>query len=279
MTPHVTADTKVYDGTTTATIATATLTGAVTGDDREPDRCERDVRRQERRHRQDRHRHRPDAHRRRCRQLPLNATAATTTADITALALVGEHHGRGQGLRRHQRGDHPDPHAGGRHRAPTWSAYVGGAATFADKNVGTGKTVTVTGIAPDRRRRRELHRQHHGDHDGGHHAAGADGERDGPEQGLRRHHGRDRDPVRRSRRGDDLTLSYATASFADKNVGTGKPVSVSGINVTGGDAGNYTFNTTRHDHGRHHGACAHGDRDRPEQDLRRHHGGDGHPGR
>ena len=44
--------------------------------------------------------------------------------------------------------------------------------------------------------------------------------------------------------GDVLTLSYASAAFADKNVGTGKAVSVSGINVTGTDAGNYTFNTT-----------------------------------
>ena len=34
------------------------------------------------------------------------------------------------------------------------------------------------------------------------------------------------------------------ASFADKNVGTAKPVSVSGISISGADAGNYTFNTT-----------------------------------
>jgi YDG domain-containing protein len=36
------------------------------------------------------------------------------------------------------------------------------------------------------------------------------------------------------------TLSYASASFNNKNVGSGKPVSVSGISVSGGaDAGNY----------------------------------------
>ena len=44
--------------------------------------------------------------------------------------------------------------------------------------------------------------------------------------------------------GDVLTDSYTTASFSDKNVGTGKTVSVSGISISGADAGNYTFNTT-----------------------------------
>jgi hypothetical protein len=44
--------------------------------------------------------------------------------------------------------------------------------------------------------------------------------------------------------GDVFTDSYGSASFADKNVGTGKPVSVSGISISGADAGNYTFNTT-----------------------------------
>ncbi|MBH0178409.1 MAG: LEPR-XLL domain-containing protein [Nitrospira sp.] len=44
--------------------------------------------------------------------------------------------------------------------------------------------------------------------------------------------------------GDVFTASYTTATFADKNVGTGKTVSVSGISISGTDAGNYTFNTT-----------------------------------
>ena len=34
------------------------------------------------------------------------------------------------------------------------------------------------------------------------------------------------------------------ATFADKNVGTAKPVSVSGIAISGPDAGNYSSNTT-----------------------------------
>src|SRR2546428_164273 len=44
--------------------------------------------------------------------------------------------------------------------------------------------------------------------------------------------------------GDVFTASYTAASFANKTVGTGKPVSVSGISISGTDAGNYTFNTT-----------------------------------
>jgi hypothetical protein len=45
--------------------------------------------------------------------------------------------------------------------------------------------------------------------------------------------------------GDAVVANYATASFSNKNVGTAKPVSVSGITISGGDAGNYNLlNTT-----------------------------------
>ncbi|MEO9145252.1 MAG: YDG domain-containing protein [Ginsengibacter sp.] len=44
--------------------------------------------------------------------------------------------------------------------------------------------------------------------------------------------------------GDALSIIYSTATFANKNVGTAKTVSVSGISISGTDAGNYTFNTT-----------------------------------
>src|SRR5262249_5555826 len=44
--------------------------------------------------------------------------------------------------------------------------------------------------------------------------------------------------------GDNLTEVYISASFADKNVGTAKSVSVSGISISGTDAANYTANTT-----------------------------------
>src|SRR4029077_8124250 len=44
--------------------------------------------------------------------------------------------------------------------------------------------------------------------------------------------------------GDVFTDSYTSATFANKNVGTLKTVTVSGISISGADAGNYTFNTT-----------------------------------
>lgn len=44
--------------------------------------------------------------------------------------------------------------------------------------------------------------------------------------------------------GDDLTLGYSTASFDTKNAGLGKTVTFMGLNVTGADAGNYTWSTS-----------------------------------
>ena len=41
--------------------------------------------------------------------------------------------------------------------------------------------------------------------------------------------------------GDDLKIASTSATFANKNVGTDKPVTVSGITLDGKDAGNYTF--------------------------------------
>ena len=43
--------------------------------------------------------------------------------------------------------------------------------------------------------------------------------------------------------GDNLVLGSADSAFSDKNAGTGKTVMVSGISVSGSDAGNYTWNT------------------------------------
>src|SRR5205814_3999571 len=44
--------------------------------------------------------------------------------------------------------------------------------------------------------------------------------------------------------GDVLTPSYTEATFADKDIGTNKTVTVSGIALSGTDAANYAFNTT-----------------------------------
>ena len=44
--------------------------------------------------------------------------------------------------------------------------------------------------------------------------------------------------------GDTVTYAGGTATFADKNVSTGKTVTAIGLGLTGADAGNYTVNTT-----------------------------------
>src|SRR5262249_54967765 len=44
--------------------------------------------------------------------------------------------------------------------------------------------------------------------------------------------------------GDDLSEGYSSATFSDKNVGTGKSVSVVGIGLSGVDAGNYALQNT-----------------------------------
>jgi hypothetical protein len=41
--------------------------------------------------------------------------------------------------------------------------------------------------------------------------------------------------------GDALTTTFTNATFADRNVGTGKTVTVNGLNVQGPDASNYTW--------------------------------------
>src|SRR6266480_168584 len=44
--------------------------------------------------------------------------------------------------------------------------------------------------------------------------------------------------------GDAVSANYTSASFANKNIGTGKTVSVSGITISGTDAGNYNLTNT-----------------------------------
>jgi hypothetical protein len=121
----------------------------------------------------------------------------------------------------------------------------GGTASFASKTVGTGKTVTATGLSLSGL-------------DAGNYqlastsatgsanitarslavsAAGVNKAYDGTTTATA--------TLSDNRvAGDSLNTSYTSASFANKNVGTAKPVSVGGILVTGTDASNYTANTT-----------------------------------
>ena len=75
--------------------------------------------------------------------------------------------------------------------------------------------------------------------------------------------------------GDVVSLTGGVASFADKNVGTGKTVSGTGFSLTGGDATNYalassSLTTTANITARALTRLCDG----RQQDLRRHHGGD-----
>jgi len=115
-------------------------------------------------------------------------------------------------------------------------------ASFADKNAGAGKTVSVTGIAI-----------------GGVDAANytvntaAETSADITARALtvsatgidRVYDGSRAATVKLADNrvaGDSLVLSNADASFADKNAGSGKTVSVHGIAIAGADAANYTVN-------------------------------------
>ena len=80
--------------------------------------------------------------------------------------------------------------------------------------------------------------------------------------------------------GSDVVTCAGTATFDTASVGTGKTVTVTGITLSGGAAGNYALSShDRDDHGEHHGGDADGDGDGGEQGLRRHDGDDGRPAR
>jgi YDG domain-containing protein/Big-like domain-containing protein len=117
----------------------------------------------------------------------------------------------------------------------------GGTAAFADKNVGTGKTVTLTGASLSGTdsgnymldsvatttatiMARTLHAS----------ATGIDKIYDATNAATVT---LTDDRVA----GDAVIDSYTSATFSDKNVGTGKTVTVSGISISGSDAGNYSL--------------------------------------
>src|SRR5206468_1885464 len=121
----------------------------------------------------------------------------------------------------------------------------GGTATFSSKTVGTGKTVTATGLSLS------------GAASGNYQLAStsATASADITARSLtvsatgvnKAYDGASTTTVTLSDNrvaGDSLSTSYGSASFANKNVGTAKTVNVSGIAISGADAANYTANTT-----------------------------------
>ncbi|MEW7009117.1 YDG domain-containing protein, partial [Lentilitoribacter sp. EG35] len=123
---------------------------------------------------------------------------------------------------------------------------IAGTGTFADKNAGTGKTVSVAGITV-------------GGADAGNYTFNTTASDTADitaraltitaDAGNKVYDGNTTATVTYGDNrisGDTLTIA-GTGTFADKNAGTGKTVSVAGITLGGADAGNYTFNTTASD--------------------------------
>ncbi len=123
---------------------------------------------------------------------------------------------------------------------------AGGTANFDNKNVGTGKTVTATGLGL-------------GGADAGNYQLSSTTATDTADitvrtlnvtaTGVNKVYDGTTDAavILNDDRvgGDDLTVTYTSASFLDPNVGVGKTVNVSGISISGGaDAGNYTLGNT-----------------------------------
>src|SRR2546425_685396 len=119
-----------------------------------------------------------------------------------------------------------------------------GSASFADKNIGTAKSVSVSGIAVTGT-------------DAANYTANtsASATADITARSLtvsatgsnKVYDGNTNATVTLSDNrvaGESLSTSYTSASFANKNVGTVKTVSVTGIAISGADAANYTANTT-----------------------------------
>ncbi len=144
LTGSVTAADKIYDALTTATITGRTLGGVHRGRRRDLRRRQRDVRRQERGHRQSCDGNRPFAvgyrrcqlHRQYHRDHDGRHRSAAIVGSVTAANKVYDGDATATLLTRSLTGA-----LGGDD-----VSYTGGTATFADKNVALGKTVTATGL-------------------------------------------------------------------------------------------------------------------------------------
>ena len=123
-------------------------------------------------------------------------------------------------------------------------SLTGGAATFGDKKVGTGKTVTATGLTLSGA-------------DAGNYTVNSTATTTAniaayaltiTATGVSKvYDGTTGATVTLSDNrvsGDVLTMSYGSATFASSAVGTNVAISVTGISISGTDAGNYTYNTT-----------------------------------
>ena len=170
----------------------------------------------------------------------LASTTASTSADIARRTLVVSASGVNK---TYDGGTAAKVTFGDDRLAGDVLAYTG-TANFADKNAGLGKAITVTGIALDGQ-------------DAGNYALASTSTGATADIGRRALTATatgvdkvyDGGTGATVRFGDDRVagdvLAYtSTASFADKNAGNGKAVSVSGITLGGQDAGNYALSSS-----------------------------------
>jgi hypothetical protein len=242
ITGSITAASKIYDGNTTATILTRTLSGVIGGDDVSytggtASFANKNVGTGKTVTATGLALSGADAG-----NYTVNSTAATT-ADITALAITGSITASSKVYDGNTTATILTRSLSGV-ITPDVVSYTGGTATFSDKSVGTGKTVTATGLGLSGA-------------DAGNYTVNttATTTADITARALtvtatgvnKVYDGTTAASVSLSDNrvsGDVLTVNYTSASFADKNVGVGKTVTVSGISISGIDAGNYTANTT-----------------------------------
>ena len=244
LTPVITADHKAYDGTTDATLASRSLLGVVfdedvtlTGGTASFDNknvgngktvtatglslAGADV-----------------------ANYTLVATTATTTADITPLAVSGSVTVTNKVYDGTTNATIVSRSLSGSLGGDTVT-LENGTASFDDKLVGTNKNVTITGLTL-------------GGSDGGNYAlvpATLTATADITARPLnltvtgggKTYDGTTNTSVTLGDdrvAGDDLSLAYAAAWFADPLAGAGKPVTVTGLSLTGADAANYLFALT-----------------------------------
>ena len=120
-----------------------------------------------------------------------------------------------------------------------------GTATFASAGVGTGKTVTASGLTLSGRVGCELYLVvDDGDNHGEHHRGERDGLGDGPEQGVRR---RDRRDAAGCTPTGVINAMWSPARArrpCNRGRRAGKTVTVSGLTLSGANAGNYALSST-----------------------------------
>jgi hypothetical protein len=244
LTPNITANNKVYDGNNAATIATRTLTGGLVGTDvvtlvggtatfnnknvgTGKTVTESGL----------------SLSGAAAANYQLSSTTATTTANITALAITGSITANNKVYDGNNTATIATRTLSGAIVGDSVS-YVGGTATFNNKNVGTAKPVTATGLSLSGA-------------DAGNYTVNSTAATTADitaralvvtaSASSKAYDGTTAATVTLSDNrvsGDSVTIAFTSATFDTKSVGTGKTVTVSGITISGADAGNYTVNTS-----------------------------------